>query len=124
MFNGLTHLLLYGKRAVCRFSYLGLNIERMFLTGKPQYPVERTLLVTGALDALMRSRHNGHERALTPHLCFEYVAPSGDDLPRPRNPRAIGASTVQSDEWLKDYPKEFGGTQIAGFFGRPTPHRL
>jgi hypothetical protein len=50
--------------SVCRFSYLGLNIERMFLTNEPQYPVERTLLVTGALDALMRSRHDGHERCV------------------------------------------------------------
>ena len=41
------------------FSYLGLNIEAMFLSGEPQYPVERTLLVSGALDALMNSRHGG-----------------------------------------------------------------
>ena len=37
------------------FSYLGLNIQQMMLTGKPTYPVERTLLVTGALEALMES---------------------------------------------------------------------
>jgi len=34
------------------FSYLGLNIQEMFMTGKAQYPVERTLLVSGALEAL------------------------------------------------------------------------
>ena len=50
------------------FSYLGLNIEAMFLSGEPQYPVERTLLVSGALDALMDSRHRGHIRLETPHL--------------------------------------------------------
>ena len=112
------------RATVRSFSYLGLNIERMFLTNKPQYPVERTLLVTGALDALMRSRHNGHERTLTPHLCFEYAAPSGEDLPRPHSPRTIGASRLESQEWLKDYPEEFGGTQLASFFGHATPHRL
>lgn len=54
------------------FSYLGLNIQKMFLSGRPQYPVERTLLVTGALDALMESRHLGHVRVETPHLNVAY----------------------------------------------------
>lgn len=50
------------------FSYLCLNIEEMFLTGEPQYPVERTLLVTGVLDALMHSRAAESVRVETPHL--------------------------------------------------------
>ena len=50
------------------FVYMGLNIQEMFLTGKPQYPVERTLLVSGALDALMESRYRVHMRVETPHL--------------------------------------------------------
>ena len=54
------------------FSYLGLNIQQMFLTGRPQYPVERTLLVTGALEALMESRYRGHMRVETPHLDVAY----------------------------------------------------
>ena len=54
------------------FAYLGLNIQQMFLTGRPQYPVERTLLVTGALDSLMESRYRGHERIETPHLSVAY----------------------------------------------------
>ncbi len=54
------------------FSYLGLNIQEMFLTGRPPYPVERTLLVTGALDALMESRCLGHVRVATPHLNVDY----------------------------------------------------
>ena len=64
------------------FSYLGLNIQEMFLTGRPQYPVERTLLVTGALDALMESRHLGHVRVGTPHLEVTY-RPSGRPALRP-----------------------------------------
>ena len=54
------------------FGYLGLNIQEMFITGRPQYPVERTLLVTGALEALMESRYQGHVRIETPHLDVSY----------------------------------------------------
>lgn len=54
------------------FTYQGLNIQEMFLTGEPQYPVERTLLVSGALDALMESRYRGHTRVETPHLNVAY----------------------------------------------------
>ena len=75
------------------FSYLGLNIQEMFLTGKPQYPVERTLLISGALDALMESRYRGHVRVETPHLDIAYR--SYDRMPiRPRDPRPSGASVV------------------------------
>ena len=43
-------------------------IEQMFKTKKAPYPVERTLLVTGALDALMTSHAEGEGRIETPHL--------------------------------------------------------
>ena len=78
------------------FSYLGLNIEAMFLSGEPQYPVERTLLVSGALDALMDSRHRGHIRLATPHLDVAYR--SYETMPiRPTGPLPTGASTVPFD---------------------------
>ena len=78
------------------FSYLGLNIEAMFLSGEPQYPVERTLLVSGALDALMDSRHRGHIRLETPHLDVAYR--SYEAMPiRPTGPLPKGASTVPFD---------------------------
>ncbi len=57
------------------FGCQGLNIQEMFLTGRPQYPVERTLLVSGALDALMESRYRGHVRIETPHLAVAYAPP-------------------------------------------------
>lgn len=54
------------------FSYLSLNIEEMFVTGRPTYPVERTLLTTGVLEAALDSRHRGHIRRETPYLDVAY----------------------------------------------------
>src|SRR5204862_6528853 len=68
------------------FSYLSLNIEEMFVTGVPQYPVERTLLTTGILEAALDSRYRGHVRLETPHLDVRYR--TYDTVPcRPRTPR-------------------------------------
>ena len=51
------------------FSYLSLNIEEMFVTGEPQYPVERTLLVDGdPWMHLCTREQKGHIRIETPHL--------------------------------------------------------
>jgi hypothetical protein len=75
------------------FSYLSLNIQQLFLTGVPTYPVERTLLVSGALEALMESRYQGHVRIETPYLDVRYS--SYDKTPiRPQSPRPKGASLV------------------------------
>ncbi len=48
--------------------------EETFLTGKPPYPVERTLLTSGLVEAGVRSLAQG--RAIeTPHLDVRYEAP-------------------------------------------------
>jgi hypothetical protein len=57
------------------FSPLVDAIVRMFTTGKTDYAVERTLLVTGALSFLMESRHQGRRRIETPQLKVAYRAP-------------------------------------------------
>ena len=54
------------------FSPLVNNIEKMFLTGKPSYPVERTLLTTGLTAAGVESLYRNQERVQTPHLAVQY----------------------------------------------------
>lgn len=73
------------------FNYLALNIEEMVLSGTPPYPVERTLLTTGILDAVMTSRHAGHARVETPHLEIAY-RPSASPPWRPSGPRPAGTN--------------------------------
>jgi len=51
------------------------KVEQIFLTGKPPYPVERTLLTTGLVAAGMQSLANGQRRLETPHLAIRYRAP-------------------------------------------------
>ena len=73
------------------FSYLSLNVEEMFVTGRPSYPVERTLLTTGTLEALLDSRYQGYVRLATPHLTIQYQ--SYTTVPwRPTGPRPVGAA--------------------------------
>lgn len=59
------------------FSPLVNNVERMFLTGKASYPVERTLLTSGLVIAACDSLYQGQIRIDTPHLNIAYQA-TGD----------------------------------------------
>jgi hypothetical protein len=54
------------------FSPLVNNFEQMFLTGKPAYPVERTLLTTGLTAAGVESLYLKQARFDTPHLAIRY----------------------------------------------------
>jgi hypothetical protein len=49
--------------------------EETFLTGKAPYPVERTLLTGGLVEAGMHSLAAGQKRIETPHLAIKYQAP-------------------------------------------------
>jgi len=60
------------------FSFLCNHIEVMFRSGRSSYPVERTYLVTGALDALMDSKIAGGKRIETPHLAKISYTPVED----------------------------------------------
>jgi len=54
------------------FTWLLQSIEAMFRTGKPTWNVERTLLTSGALHALLVSEKEGQRRVETPYLMLNY----------------------------------------------------
>jgi hypothetical protein len=58
------------------------NLEKFFETGKAPYPVERTLLTTGVLDAAMTSHHQRGARIETPELDVRYAAPADSGFVR------------------------------------------
>ncbi len=57
------------------FGCLVQAIEQMFETGKPTYPVERTLLTSGVLEAMLNSKFRQGSRIETPYLTVKYMAP-------------------------------------------------
>lgn len=56
------------------FAELTKAIDSLIQTGHAPYPVERTLLTTGILDAVMNSKHEKGKRIETPHLEIAYKA--------------------------------------------------
>ena len=66
-----------GAKGMREFSHFDAQvhcIEEMFVTGKPPFPVERTLLTTCALSILFESRV-WKKRIETPELAISYRAP-------------------------------------------------
>jgi hypothetical protein len=61
------------SRTLPHFDGLAHNIEELMLTGRPPYPVERTVLTTGALAHLFDSVRTG-KRVETPELGISYRA--------------------------------------------------
>lgn len=63
-----------GERPLPHFDALVHSIEDFFVSRRPQYPVERTLLTTGALAFLFESRVQ-RRRVATPELAIAYRPP-------------------------------------------------
>ena len=85
-----TEFFLQNEGPFGHFGYLCRNVQKFFQTGAAPYPPERTLLITGVVDAMMTSRHEGHRVVETPFLDIAYE--SYDELPqRPQGPRPQGA---------------------------------
>ncbi len=60
------------NRPYGHFTFLVQGIEKTFHSGRPAWPIERTLLTTGLLDALLRSKSQAGRTIDTPHLKFSY----------------------------------------------------
>src|SRR5205823_2887874 len=58
------------------FDALVHNVEKLFETRQSPYPVERTLLTSGVLDAVMESHYRRGSRVETPELSVRYAAPA------------------------------------------------
>lgn len=60
----------WGNRGL--FKALSHAIQHLFVTGREPWPAERTLLTTGAVEAVMQSFHRGGAVVETPHLHLAY----------------------------------------------------
>ncbi len=58
------------------------HVEKFLATGKPPYPVERTLLTSGILDYALESRVDGAKRLETPDLTVRYDPPADSGFMR------------------------------------------
>jgi hypothetical protein len=82
-----THFYLQQPDPFGHFAYQVRAIDRMVQTGHAPYPVERTLLTTGILDAIMISKDEKNRRVDTKYLDIRYQPTdwpfATDPVPKP-----------------------------------------
>jgi hypothetical protein len=74
------------ERPYGHFSFIVKGIEQTFQNGRPAWPTERTLLTTGMLDALLRSKAEGGRTWRPPHLQIPYQSSYRWEPPPPPPP--------------------------------------
>ena len=70
-------------RPFMHFSWMLMDIGKMMQTGKPAWPVERTLLTSGLLDTLLISKRDGGKKLATPWLNIRYQSDWNWNQPPP-----------------------------------------
>ena len=61
-------------RPYMHFTYLVKGTEKMFHTGQPTWPAERTLMTSALLDALLISKNKNGMTVPTDYLDFKYTS--------------------------------------------------
>ena len=61
---------------------LASKIEHLYRTRSAPYPIQRTLLATGLLEAGINSRHRLNQRLETPQLSVSYQPPADSQYAR------------------------------------------
>ena len=85
------------------FTYLVKGAGKMFHTGQPTWPAERTLMTSALLNALLISKIKNGAVVLTDYLDFKYSTDWNWKQPpphRPGDPRTSSKAVAETSERL------------------------
>lgn len=93
----------WGNRGL--FKALSHAIQHLFVTGREPYPAERTLLTTGAVEAVMHSFEQNGKSIQTPHLKVEYQATDSRPFRELGKTWSVLTEQVPQSAWFE--PRDF-----------------